>query len=239
MAYETSLTPIGVTFNQAGETETHAFDAGSGANRVLVVGVVWRDQSNTISGVTYNGVAMTSLGAKVTEDARTSMQLWRLANPASGSNNIAVTMGAGDNNSGGVIGAWVGNGADVSGTPVDGYQTGQGNASTANVVSSLGTPVSSAAGDRVVAFFGQFNESANLTATAANYTERQDGNDGAGISLTYGDADGAATVDPQATWSNGAFLVRWVAMGLNVNAAAGGANVVPVVIVKQRQNAAL
>jgi hypothetical protein len=217
VAYETSLTPTAVTFDAAGEAETVAFDAGSGANRVLLVLVFWRDQANDISGVTYNGVAMTELGAKVAEE-QAAIHGFRLANPASGSHDIVVTMGAGGGNSLALIGAVVVNGADIAGTPVDGFQSGDGQASTANVISTLSSPVSSAAGDRVVFFAGSYNETATLTAEAENYTERQDANNASGMSLTYGDADGAATVEPRATWSNGAFLVKWTAIGINVNA---------------------
>ena len=221
VAYETSLTPAAVSFLAAGEAETVAFNAGTGADRVLLVAVLWRERSNVISGVTYNGVAMTAVAAKTTENAFVSMQIWRLANPASGSNDIVVTMGAGDNSSDALIGAWVGNTTDTA-TPVDGLQIGQGTASTASIVSSLSSAVTSAVGDMVVPVFGQANSTANISATATNYTERQDADNGSGFTLTFGDAAGAATVNPSATWNNGAYSVSWIGMGVNVNAAAGG-----------------
>lgn len=220
VAYETSLAPTSVSFLAAGEAETVAFDAGSGANRVLLVCVSWRDQDNTISGVTYNGVAMTALGPKV-ELNDFSAQLWRLASPASGSNNIVVTMGAGLANSQAQIAAWVGNGADTAGTVVDGYQSNSGSASTANQVSSHAA-IASAVGDMVVTFHSSFNVTDNLTAQETNYTERQDAANGGGLSCQFGDAAGAASVSPSATWSNGAFTITWLALGLNVNAAGGG-----------------
>src|SRR5262245_56070815 len=113
VAHETSLAPQAVTFAAAGETENVSFDAGSGANRGLLVGVFWRDQSNVITGVQYAGVPMTAVAVKFTENVVWSGQLWRLAGPASGTNTIAVTMGAsGGSDSQALIVAWVGNGVD-------------------------------------------------------------------------------------------------------------------------------
>lgn len=223
VAYETSLTPQPVTFLAAGEAETIAFDAGTGTDRVLLVFVSWRERTNTISGVTYNGVAMTSLGTKITESDASpvlSGQLWALAGPASGSNNLVVTMGAGVNSSEAQISAWVGNGVDQT-TPTDGYATNRGNAATANIVSSV--TVTSEADDRVVVFHATRNLVGNITATPTNYTERQDTANGTGFSAEFGDADGAASVATSATWSNGANQVEWIALGVNLNASAPAA----------------
>lgn len=222
VAYETSLTPAAVTFNSGGEAETVAFDAGTGANRTLVVFVTWRDQDNTISGVTYNAVAMTSVAARLrTADTLLSGQLWYLVNPASGSNNIVVTMGVGGSNSPALISAWVANGTDTAGTPIDGYVTASGTASTANIASSPGA-ISSATDDMIVIFASNRNGTDNWTATPTNYTERQDAANGSGISATFGDAAGAASVTPTATWNNSADELTWLALGINVNQTAGG-----------------
>lgn len=218
--FETSLAPVAVTFLQAGETETVAFNAGTGANRVLIVAVLWREEANSISGVTYNGVALTSLGAKVTESAIISAQLWRLAGPASGSNNIQVTMGSGNNDSAGLISAWVANGVDQA-TPTDGYTTNQGNTTTAGATSSV--TVTSQTDDRVAVFMCARNDTDNDTATPTNYTERQDANDGGGRMMELGDAAGAASVAASALWTNGAGEnFSWIALGVNVNADGGG-----------------
>jgi hypothetical protein len=219
VAYENSLTPITVTFAAAGETETHAFDAGTGSNRVLLVTIFWRDNDDsTISGVTYNGVAMTELAAKTRSAQNLAGHMWRLANPASGSNNIAVTMAADAGDSTGMITAWVGNGCDIVTTPVDSYAANSGTGSTANIVSSV--TVSGDNGDRIVSFHYTFNLDGNITATPTGYTERQDTASGGGHSTELGDANGSASLDSQATWSNGAFAVSWVALGVNVNQAA-------------------
>lgn len=226
VAYDTDLAPVTVTFLAAGETENVVFDAGSNANRTLLVCVTWRDQDNVISGVTYAGQALTSLGAKV-ELNDFSMQLWARGDPASGSNTIAITMGAGLSNSPGQVSAWVGSATDAAGTPVDGYVSASGSGSTANIQSSPGA-ITSAVGDMIVTFHATFNVTDNLTATAGSYTERQDAATGGGISTEFGDAVGAASVTPTATWSNGAFAVTWIAMGVNVNASGGGGETITV-----------
>jgi hypothetical protein len=223
VAYETSAAAISVTFAAAGETETHAINAGSGAGRTLVVVVSWRAQSNDLSGITYNGVAMTSAGAAVTQGAL-SVRMFTLANPASGSNNLAVTMGAGGGDSLGQISYSVANGSDIGGTPVDGYNSNSGSAAGPNTVSSV--TISSAVGDRIFVFHAGYNESEIITASPTNYTERQDTTASNGMNVEFGDADGAATVATSATWSNGGSTTTWVALGINVNAAAAANSIV-------------
>jgi hypothetical protein len=218
VAYETSIAPWTETFLAAGGSVTEAINAGTGSNRVLTVAVFWRDRNNTISGITYNGVAMTSLGTQVTEGTLRG-QLWRLAGPASGSNTLEITYSAGDSNSPVWAGAHVCNGVDQT-TPTSGYVSNQGQGSTANIVSSA--TVTSATDDMVVTYHATFNQTENITATPTNYTERQDAADGGGYSLEFGDAAGAASVATSATWSNGAYLVYWIAFGVSVEATSGG-----------------
>lgn len=221
--YVASLDPVTVSFLAAGETETVAFDVGTGSNRALLVQVAWRDRSNDITGVTYNGVAMTSLSSKIT-NGNLASRFFGMANPTSGSNNIAVTMGASTGSaSPGLISAWAGDGIDQT-TPFDAAVTANGSGSTANIVSSA-TLTTGATGDRAVFFHATYNETAVINATPTNYTERQDGNDAAGLSTEFGDADGASSLTGSATWSNGAYLVNWVALGVNANAAVSAVDI--------------
>lgn len=220
VAFETSLAPTSVTFAIGGETETVLFDAGSTANRYLIVCVDWMERTNNITGVTYAGDTLSSLGAEVTESGTFSAQCFGRHGPASGSNNIAVTMSAGDNNSDAQISAWVANTVD-SVTPTDGYQSNNGNASTANVVSTFTGAFTSATNDRVFVFAASKNGSANLTASATNYQERRDAFNSGGLTGEFGDADGAASVSPSTTWSNGAGVsTQWIVIGINLNVAA-------------------
>lgn len=220
-SYLTSLAPSTETFPAAGGTTNVTFDASTGSNRLLAVCAVWRDSNITINGVTYNGVALTAAGTKVTQATGGpqpfSAQLWYLKGPASGSNTIAVTTSSGDVDSTAQIAAWVCTDAHQTTAPT-GYTSGSGSGSAANIVSSL--TVTSQSGDLVCVVHGTYNGSSNISATPSGYTERQDAANGSGLSLELGDASGAASVATSATWSNGAYNVGWIAMGFSIPAAA-------------------
>jgi hypothetical protein len=64
----------------------------TGANRILFVSVTCIRAANgdQISGVTYNGVAMTQIG-KRSSQANTFVYLYRLEGPATGTNNIVAS----------------------------------------------------------------------------------------------------------------------------------------------------
>jgi hypothetical protein len=205
----------------AGETETHSINAGTGSDRVLIALIGWRDRANTITGVTYNGVAMTEVTAKIT-NSTAALHVFKLVNPASGANDLAVTMSSGASNSSGLISAWVANGVDQT-TPVDGVQTGSGGASTASIVSQPSSAVTSAVGDRVVAAHFFTNDSQVSAAAASGYSERQDADTGTGFAIEFGDADGDASVTVSAQWNNGAGNnCSWASIGFNVNAVEAG-----------------
>lgn len=60
----------------------------------LRVGVSWRsDAGQTVSGVTFNGVALTQIGSAAVNGS-TSAGHWRLIAPASGAHNVVVTLSA-------------------------------------------------------------------------------------------------------------------------------------------------
>lgn len=222
IAYETALAGAAVTFPDGGGSQTQTFDAGTGANRVLLVAVAYRDKDGmSISAVTYNGVSMTSAGTAPTNGTdNCALHLWYLAGPASGSNTIQVTSSGNSGSSQGQISAWVANGVDQT-TPVSNYSSNFGSGSSANIVSSV--TITSETNDVVAVFHATWNVSSNVTATPTNFTERIDGTTSAGLSTEAGDAAGAASVATSATWSNGAFTVSWCAVGVSVNPAASGA----------------
>ncbi len=68
----------------------------SGVNRLLVVGVSKRSY-NSVTSVTYNGVALTKSGAVQAGSGDFSRsELWYLVNPPTGTNTIVVTPGGND-----------------------------------------------------------------------------------------------------------------------------------------------
>ena len=212
-------------FVAAGTAITNAFDAGSGANRVLYVAVTWDDFStHTIDAVTYNAVGLTAMGDAI-EQGSNRTRMFRLAGPASGSNDLVVDPSGGTGtNEGVVIAAVVVQDAD-QGTPEDGYATAND--------ADYGTPWVSAvtiAGetdDLIVVFHGVHVNSGGVTELAAaptNYTTRQT----AAIDrmgMTCGTAASAASVATSAGWTGtGLSAINWVAMGVNVNAAGAAAS---------------
>lgn len=66
----------------------------TGSNRFLCVCVATASTGDVVTGVTYNGVAMTQVG-KALGGGATEVYLYVLANPASGSNAIVVTASSG------------------------------------------------------------------------------------------------------------------------------------------------
>lgn len=67
---------------------TFAHTVGAGSDRILFVGVE-HNGTTTVSGITYNGVALTKINAQAS--GVMNFELWYLSNPASGSNNVVVT----------------------------------------------------------------------------------------------------------------------------------------------------
>lgn len=69
----------------------------SGSDRTLVVHVNNFESAVTVSGVTYNGVALTQIGSRISSDSTSRwVTSWRLIAPASGANNVVVTLSGTD-----------------------------------------------------------------------------------------------------------------------------------------------
>lgn len=64
----------------------------TGADRYLVVGIAMLSLAQTVSGITYNSIAMTLLGVKNSVSGACRVELWGLKAPSTGSNTIAVTL---------------------------------------------------------------------------------------------------------------------------------------------------
>lgn len=64
----------------------------TGHDRYLVVGVAMLSLAQTVSSITYGGVALTLLGSRSSISGACRIELWGLVAPARGSNTIAVTL---------------------------------------------------------------------------------------------------------------------------------------------------
>ena len=67
---------------------------GAGSNRLLIVGISFRDGNVMANAVTYGGTALTLIGAQTGPGSQNRTEMWRLLAPASGTANIVVTMSA-------------------------------------------------------------------------------------------------------------------------------------------------
>lgn len=63
----------------------------SGSNRVLLVFAYYWSSGRTISGITYNSVALTQLTTQVDAGGNRTVELWYLVAPDTGSNTLALT----------------------------------------------------------------------------------------------------------------------------------------------------
>ena len=67
----------------------------SGSNRILIVGVSMLSVvGSSVSSITYNGVALTKIRSDASVSGAVRTELWRLVNPATGANTVAVTLSA-------------------------------------------------------------------------------------------------------------------------------------------------
>lgn len=89
---------MAITFGSTstnGSQGTTSWSHSSDGN-FLLVGI--NTTANTISGITYNTVAMTKIGTTLNfSDIGRYIEIWGLASPAAGANNIAVTGGLNQN----------------------------------------------------------------------------------------------------------------------------------------------
>lgn len=76
-------------FTSAGTTDTCSHTT-SGSDRVLLVTIFKYGGGDSVTGVTYNGTAMTRLGG-IASDASGYTYVYGLANPSTGANNIVAT----------------------------------------------------------------------------------------------------------------------------------------------------
>ena len=82
--------------NSGQNSLTFSYTVGSGSNRLLIVSVGAVDGTTAdrqVSGITYNGVALTRGDGRDSTSEFENNEVWYLLGPASGANNVVVTMG--------------------------------------------------------------------------------------------------------------------------------------------------
>jgi len=178
-----SATSVGQHVAAGTTTVTVPHTTTAGSNLILVVGISMNITNNTgatVSGVTYNAVALTQAGAHNDGGLTRRVEIWYLVAPATGLNNVIVTVNlpGGTGVLGAVVGAATFTGADQT-IPIRSFLSADAPAisATAGSLASLNLPSAygdvvldtlATGGDRTVTTFGP-SETAqwNLTSTAA------------------------------------------------------------------------
>lgn len=107
----------------------------SGQDRILIVGVAIRNSgSNTVSSVTYAGTALTLIAAR-NNGTSVRVELWRLVAPATGANNVVVTL---DGQAKTACGAMSFGGVDQT-SPIEASNSATGTSATPSVSVSTAT----------------------------------------------------------------------------------------------------
>lgn len=91
IAFDAASEAISAT---AASSHTFAHTTGTLTNGVLVVGFSHYDLNRSATGVTYNGVALTKYIRYNNAVNGVLLEIWYLAAPASGANNVIITMDA-------------------------------------------------------------------------------------------------------------------------------------------------
>lgn len=158
-----TTTSTGTTVTGVAPTITLAHTT-VGTNLVMVVGVSINISNNTaatVSGVTYNGVALTRAGAHNDAGNSRRVEIWSLTAPAIGTNNVVVTLAnpGGAATLGVVVGATTLVGADQT-SPLRSFVSADGaagNVASLNVPSAFSDVVLdtlATGGDQTVTAFG-------------------------------------------------------------------------------------
>lgn len=150
IAYD-AVTATGSTAGSSTKTFSHTC---SGSDRLLLVVAGCHTATADISGVTYNGVAMTQVGADQTDSANGRLTVWSLIAPASGANNVVITATAVDTISYGAISF---NGAKQTSNP------DSNTAGTESVTTSYSVTATAPTTDEAAVMFGYAMSGGSLT----------------------------------------------------------------------------
>ena len=141
------------------DPETIAYTTPAGSNQILIVGVSMRDSTDTISGATHAGNAMTAVTTEAYSGDVVHTQIFYRVNPTSGTNNVVVDWSGAVLSDAIVILTCSGvNTAD----PIRAFNTATGASGTAVTV----TVASVVTGDMVVDMYGGDSQTVEATEGA-------------------------------------------------------------------------
>lgn len=199
----------------------------AGTDRYLVVGISMLSViGSSVTGITYNGVAMTFLGSRASVSGAVRVELWGLVAPATGTNSIAVTLSAGLDS--------IGSASSYNGVHQVSPAEGEADASATNVGAADATVnvVTVAVGDMVVDIVAT-DDTAITVGAGQTSRNNQTGALGSGAMSSEGPISPAGSVTMSwtavaalATWSIAAIALRPVAastlvLSVNLGGVAG------------------
>lgn len=176
---------------------------GNGANQGLFVSVSLLSAANSVTALTYNGVALTKVRSDVSVSTTVRTEIWYLAAPPQGAHAIAITLNA--VNVSGAIATSLNNVDQVTtidaqngGTAVTGAGGGSSSISTTSLTNGVWAIDAIATADNSInAANPPQNETGNITGTAGT----------AGQSIQVTNAISGSSVTE--VWNNIAALTTW------------------------------
>ncbi len=136
----------------------------TGSFRILWVGVYINTNTDDVTGVTYNGVAMTRANSLLVAATATSNYLYYLVAPATGANNIVVSCGSSRR--------IVSTSSSYTGAKQTGQPDAQGTNDSAGFVTSRAVSVTTSADNCWVVMSQSGNSNGNIPAAGSSTTSR-------------------------------------------------------------------
>lgn len=183
----------------------------TGSNRYLTVGISMLSLAQTVTSITYNGVAMTLLGNQNSVSGAARVEMWGLIAPDTGTNLIAVTL------SGAIASA--GNASSYTGvnqtSPIEAWNSAQAtNVGAADATVNVTTVADNdwcvdivATDDAVITVGAGQTQAGNVTGAGGSGAMSYEGPKTPAGSVTMS----WANVGTLATWSIGSIALRPVA----------------------------
>lgn len=179
IAFDSAAQGVGLSVNQECFSQTV-----SGSNTLLFVSSI-ATSGGTLTTATYNGVSMTQIGTTQTNGSGTSLALYYLINPATGSHNVCV-------NSLGTPAVLAGDASSYTGALQSGVPDAQhGATGTGTTISNSVTVVGSNAWIVTAAI----NDADASASSGTNYLQRAP--PGASSSIVLGDSNGTVGTGSQ------------------------------------------
>lgn len=203
---------VGIAFDAASNSGYQAATSSAtwnhtctGSTRYLLVGVSMLSVAQTVSGITYNGIALTFIGSQSSVSGAARTELWGLIAPATGTNVVSVTLT-------GAI-AWTGNASSYTGvhqtSPTESWNSAQAtNVGAADATVNITTVADNAWVVDVIAT----DDAAITVGAGQTQTGNVTGAGGSGAMSYEGPKTPAGAVTM--SWTDVGALATWVVGGI-------------------------